>query len=148
VKRAEIFAGLLLLAFALVMIFLVVPAQTEVADETSIQPKTYPLIALWIIAALSALLVVLAVLALRAGPDSASPIRLENIKSLVLVGIIIAAAYVAIDWIGYIVGGVGLVAALMWYMGVRRPIPLIAVPVCAPVTVWLIFEVLLERPLP
>lgn len=146
--RAEAIAGLVLLAGALVMIFLVVPAQTEAVADASIQPGTYPAIALWIVAALSALLVVRSVVLLRRTDDSPTPIGLDNVATLLLVGAIVASAFAAMDFLGYIVGGIGLVAALMLYMGVRNPVLLIAVSAGAPAAVWLVFDILLERPLP
>ncbi|MYF87044.1 MAG: tripartite tricarboxylate transporter TctB family protein, partial [Rhodospirillaceae bacterium] len=60
----------------------------------------------------------------------------------------VTAAFVAMDFLGYLVGGIGLVAALMLYMGVRNPLSLALVPVGAAGVIWLFFEILLERPLP
>ena len=52
------------------------------------------------------------------------------------------------DHLGYLAGGVGLVAALMFYMGVRSPVALLLTPAGSAGAIWLFFEVLLERPLP
>ena len=147
-KRAELIAGILLLAGALAMIFWVVPAYTEIVEDTSIQPATYPSIALWAVALLSALLIAVSAVGLRRPGDGEAAINLGNLKTLLLVGAIVAVAFVAMDYLGYLVGGIGLVAALMFYMGVRNPVSLVLAPVGSAGIVWLFFEVLLERPLP
>lgn len=146
-RRAEIITGLLLLIAALVMIFVVVPAQTEFVDDASIQPSFYPGLALWAMAVFSALMALLAFLK-PAVPNDTGPLTLKNFQTLLLLGAILAAAFVAMTYLGYIAGGVGLVAVLMIYMGVRNPILLVGVSLGAPVVAWLFFEVLLERPLP
>ena len=130
------------------MIFLIIPVQTELVEDSSMQPGTYPSIALWIVAGLSSVIIVRSVFLWRTQADSPIPIGWDNVGTLLLVGAILAAAFVAMDYLGYIVGGIGLVAALMLYMGVRNPVVLIAVSIGAPVTVWLVFDVLLERSLP
>ena len=147
-KRAELIAGLLLFAGALAAIFWVVPAYSEIVENTSIQPATYPSIALWVVALLSALLIAVSAVGLRRPGDGEAAINLGNLKTLLLVGAIVAAAFVAMDYLGYLVGGIGLVAALMFYMGVRKPVSLVLAPVGSAGIVWLFFEVLLERPLP
>ena len=147
-KRAELISGILLLAGALAMIFWVVPAYTEIVEDTSIQPATYPSIALWAVALLSALLVAISAVGLLRPGDGEAAINLGNLKTLLLVGAIVAVAFVAMDYLGYLVGGIGLVAALMFYMGVRNPVSLVLAPVGSAGIVWLFFEVLLERPLP
>ena len=147
-KRAELISGILLLAGALAMIFWVVPAYTEIVEDTSIQPATYPSIALWAVALLSALLIAVSAVGLRRPGDGEAAINLGNLKTLLLVGAIVAVAFVAMDYLGYLVGGIGLVAALMFYMGVRNPVSLVLAPVGSAGIVWLFFEVLLERPLP
>ena len=139
---------LLLLAGALAMIFWVVPAYTEIVEDTSIQPATYPSIALWVVALLSALLIAVSAVGLRRPGDGEAAINLGNLKTLLLVGAIVAVAFVAMDYLGYLVGGIGLVAALMFYMGLRNPVSLVLAPVGSAGIVWLFFEVLLERPLP
>ncbi|MCY4395964.1 MAG: tripartite tricarboxylate transporter TctB family protein [Rhodospirillaceae bacterium] len=147
-KRAELFAGILLLAGALAAIFWVVPAHTEFVEDTSIQPATYPSIALWAVALLSALLVAVSAVGLARSGDGEAAIGLGNLGTLLLIGAIVAAAFVAMDYLGYLIGGIGLVAALMFYMGVRNPISLALVPVGSAGVIWLFFEILLERPLP
>ena len=147
-KRAELISGILLLAGALAMIFWVVPAYTEIVEDTSIQPATYPSIALWAVALLSALLIAVSAVGLLRSGDGEAALNLSNLKTLLLVGAIVAAAFVAMDYLGYLIGGIGLVTALMFYMGVRNPVSLVLAPVGAAGIVWLFFEVLLERPLP
>ncbi|MDE0254493.1 MAG: tripartite tricarboxylate transporter TctB family protein [Rhodospirillaceae bacterium] len=147
-KRAELVAGVLLLVGALAALFWVVPAYTEVVEETSIQPATYPSIALWVVAILSGGLVAVSAVGLNRSGDSEAAIGLDNLRTLLLVGAIVTAAFVAMDFLGYLVGGIGLVAALMLYMGVRNPLSLALVPVGAAGVIWLFFEILLERPLP
>ena len=147
-KRAELISGILLLAGALAMIFWVVPAYTEIVEDTSIQPATYPSIALCAVALLSALLIAVSAIGLLRSGDSGAAINLSNLRTLLLVGAIVAAAFVAMDYLGYLIGGIGLVTALMFYMGVRNPVSLVLAPVGSAGIVWLFFEVLLERPLP
>ncbi|MYK58733.1 MAG: hypothetical protein F4027_09060, partial [Rhodospirillaceae bacterium] len=114
-KRAELVAGVLLLVGALAALFWVVPAYTEVVEETSIQPATYPSIALWVVAILSGGLVAVSAVGLNRSGDSEAAIGLDNLRTLLLVGAIVTAAFVAMDFLGYLVGGIGLVAALMLY---------------------------------
>lgn len=146
-RRAEIITGIVLLIAALIMIFVVLPSQSEIVEDASIQPSFYPSLALWAMAGFSALMVLLAILR-PAIPNDAGPLQLRNFQTLLLLGAILAAAFVAIVYLGYIAGGVGLVAALMIYMGVSNPILLVSVSGGAPAVIWLFFEVLLERPLP
>ena len=100
------------------------------------------------VALLSALLIAVSAIGLLRSGDGGAAINLSNLRTLLLVGAIVAAAFVAMDYLGYLIGGIGLVTALMFYMGVRNPVSLVLAPVGSAGIVWLFFEVLLERPLP
>ena len=53
-----------------------------------------------------------------------------------------------IEHLGFLIGGPITVAALMLYMGSRKPITLVAVAVGAPLVIYLFFWQLLRIPLP
>ena len=146
-RRADLSAGLILVLFGALMLAWVIPAQTERVEDISLQPAFYPNLAAGALVLFATMLLVTRFVR-SADDDGEAPLALRNWGNLVLVSAMMLAALAAFDYLGFLAGGIGLVAVLMFYMGVRN-VPLLAsVSIGTPVAIWLFFEVLLERPLP
>jgi hypothetical protein len=148
-RKAELIAGIIVLVFGLVLIFWIIPDQSERVSDVSIQPAVYPLIAAWAMVGFSAVLIAGRLTLLTSqGESRPGPFDAAAWLHLVFMLAILLAALLAFAYLGFIVGGIALVAALMLYMGARNPVVLVGIAVGIPLVIWAFFELLLERSLP
>lgn len=139
-RRADIIAGLLLTVAGLVTIFVIVPREVGSTSPIGIAPDVFPLTLLWIIVGLSALLAV-SRLPMRLGADDAPPLALHNLVYIGIAAVALAAGFIAITTLGFLVGGAAIVALTMLVMGARRyPLRLALVSVLGPTAIYLVFK--------
>jgi putative tricarboxylic transport membrane protein len=133
-------SGLVVAALGLILLFWIIPRQTETVDYAWLRPATLPIITTVIVIVSSIVHFIFpsgkaqfdVPLALRAGVFFV--ISLAGLLLLHLVGFLIAAPL--------------LVMVLMLLIGERRPLWLIAGIVLTPLAMWSSIELLLNRPLP
>lgn len=139
--------GVLLSVSSILLIFWVIPAQTTTSEYTSLQPAVYSLIPAWG-------LLIVGVLATLQGLRSApnvDDIQLPVVPYLLRASILAMACLVFIvlvERIGFLVMSPVLIALAAVAQGARNPISIAGVSVAVPLTIWLIFDLMLNRPLP
>lgn len=139
-RRADIIAGLLLTLAGLITIFVIVPQEVGSTSPIGIAPDVFPLTMLWIITGLSVLLVV-SRLVMRQGASDGPPLELHNLAYIGVAAIALAAGFIAITTLGFLVGGAAIVAFTMLVMGARRyPLRLVLVSVLGPAAIYLVFK--------
>lgn len=147
-RAADIASGAVLALFGLVTLVAVIPAEVGGAVEHGVAPDVFPRVLMWLVTLLATLLVV-SRLASRRKADEASPLRAENFYFIVGASLVLLVAFVAVRYLGFIVGGALTIALAMLAMdGRRRPARLVTTVLLAPVAVYLVFKHLFSVYLP
>lgn len=135
-KRSDIISGGLLVLFGLLTIFFIVPVQIDSGGDYGLDPKFFPVSLLWLVTVIAALLLLTRLPTPSDPPDEAPPLDGMNWLFIVGASLFFAAAYVAIDSVGFIPSCVVMIAFLMYAMGERRNwIKLIGISVAAPIII-------------
>lgn len=139
-RRADIISGLALTVAGLITIFVIVPREVGGTAPIGIAPDVFPLTLLWIIVGLAVLLSVSRLVG-RPSESDGPPLELHNLMFIAVAAIALAAGFVAITTLGFLVGGAAMVAFTMLVMGARRhPVRLVLAAVLAPAAIYLVFK--------
>lgn len=130
--------GCAVVAAGLAVALLIVPYQTYEVSGAPLQPATIPMLCGFAIAACGLLV------AWRTQPDGGEAV----LRPLFGILTLISATYLGTRYLGYGIMAPALMLALMLHMGERRPVWLVIGGAVVPAAIWLLFGVLLERPLP
>ena len=133
-------SGAFFFAFGLVMYFLVNPGFIEVVDTGNIRPETVPNWLAIIIAGCGALLV------LRPTDHPAGDLG-GTLRAGLFLAVLCAGIW-AMSHLGFILVAPPLALAVMLLMGERRAVWIVLGVAVMPAIIWLLVEVLLDRPLP
>ncbi len=149
-RRADLISGGVLFAACLLTIFVIVPLQIDSGGEDyGLEPKFFPVTLLWLIAGLSALLVISRLVVPADPPGAAVPFQLKNWLFICGMAAFFALAFIAINYGGFIPAAAGIIAVLMIAVGGRRHwIELIAVSLIAPIVIDLALSHLFKVQLP
>lgn len=132
--------GLFFAAFGLLMLFVLIPQQTEVVDYGWMRPQTLPN-AMAIVIAVSGV-----VLALR--PRGAVTFQWRQaLRAALYLGLVSAGVFL-ISLFGFEIVAPPMALAIMLLIGERRPLWLVLGVAGIPLLIWLAVPVLLDRPLP
>ncbi len=132
--------ALALAIFGLLMLFVIIPAQTEAVDYGWLRPDTLPVVTCWVVTACGLWQATLT-------PAQVRP-RARVVARLLLYLIVAFSAVWAMTRLGFLVLAPILVLLLNLLAGERRVAWLAAQTVCVPLVIWLLVDVLLGRPLP
>lgn len=148
-RRADIVAGLVLMALGLVSLFVIIPAQVGgEAGHAGVAPDLFPLTLMALVTGLAALLWI-SRLARRHADDEPAPLRSENFFFIVAASAALAASFLAVTYLGFIAGSIATVAFAALVMdGRRHPVRLAVVSLAAPVAIWAVFRHLFTVLLP
>lgn len=138
--QADRLLGLLACLVAALLMWVVIPAQTSTASYGSTSPAMFPLI--------GAAAVGIGALWLMIAPRSGATIDLRPAARAIGIALLGAAGFGALDWLGYVWIASPLVLTLMLLVGQRNPLWLVAGGIAAPLGIWAIFVMVLDRPLP
>jgi len=138
VRRSDLISGSLILIFGLVMIFVIVPIQINSSSEYGLDPKFFPVVLLWLVVAMGALLVLTRFPTERDPPDAETLIGRRNWIFVAAVTVLLVLLFIAIEKIGFIVAGILMIALLMFALSGRDRnwIEIAAVSVIAPVAIY------------
>lgn len=140
VGAATVLAGILALVY-------LIPTYIDEGFGFGLSPRGFPYVCAAAITALGALLVLLR---LRPAPggDRPSPIDARALRRLAGVLLVLVLTLALMEWAGFIVSGAVTVAILMWLMGERRWLPLVATSLGWTLFLWVLFDRILATPLP
>lgn len=138
----ERFLGAVAVIGGILLLLYGIPANVEKLEyDVILQPRVFPQIGAIIIVVAGTLQFFF----------SKSKVELPSLRDfvrvLIVCGLIIASVFV-MERFGFLVGAALLMAAVMYLVYERRPIWLIVAIAVMPVLIWVIFEVVLRRPLP
>ena len=149
VERADLAGGIALALAGLLLIFVIIPLQTEEGMYFGLPPTFFPILLSVGVTACSAALAIRAWLRLRSGRAlQPMPLRLWNLVMFALSCALVVAGVVAIDFLGMIVGGPLLIAALMLFLGERGPLRILLTATLPVAAVYLLATHVLHAPFP
>ena len=144
-RTANLVSGVALVAFGLLMTFVVIPMQIEEGPPGMVSPRLVPQIMLWMITGL-ALLLVLTNLRAKPGYDPA-PISRSEILALLKIAAAFAVALTLYLLVGPLWAGIALVAGTLLLLGERRPMVVVGMTVGLLAATWLLFYQILQTPI-
>lgn len=148
-RLADIVSGLVLTLFGLVSVFVIIPAQVgSDAGPSDIAPDVFPLTLMWLLTGLAVLLWASRLMR-RANDDEPTPLATENFFYIIAASIALLGSFLAITYLGFILGSILTIAVGILVMeGRRYPIRLVAVSLLAPLAIWAFFRHLFTVLLP
>lgn len=127
-------------AFGAFLLLYLIPNYVTDSDGV-MSPTLFPSIAAWMFILFGSIQAVV----------SGVPIKLPSTREFIRSGMITLIALIAIlamEWLGFLIVAPVFMAIITIFMYERRPLWLAATIVAVPIGVWLVFELLLRRPLP
>lgn len=134
-------SGLLVALAGLWLLTYGIDAHVKVTGFESPSPQLFPRIGAWVLLVFDIAQVVLTRTA------TALPTR-RVLGRYALVSVMLIGMVWIMEHFGFVIGAMVMLGGLMLVVYERRPLWLIVTVVAVPLSIWLIFEVLLERPLP
>ncbi|PCI05133.1 MAG: hypothetical protein COB78_00485 [Hyphomicrobiales bacterium] len=110
-------------------------------SDGMMSPTLFPSIAAWMFILFGSIQAI----------TSSEPLKLPSAREFIrsgMIALIVLAAILAMEWLGFLIVATAFMAILTMFMYERRPIWLVATIIVMPICVWLVFELLLRRPLP
>jgi hypothetical protein len=148
VRRADLLIAAVFVVLGLVTIVAVVPryvVQGGTADG-DLSPAFMPYVAT-VLATAAMLLLALGHLRTRNDGADAAPLPARSGLFIGVATAVLAAAFVLMEAFGYLAGAATLVAGFLLIVRARLPVVL-AAAVALPLALWLLFDKLLDFPLP
>jgi len=148
-KKADIVTALFLLVTGLVMIFVIIPAQTYPGEEYGVPPATVPTAAMAVVTVMAGILLVQRLLERRKN-EKDTPSPMKRLQWLHIAGftILLFAGLAAIKFLHFIPGGILILAVLMIITGQRKALTIILVSVPIPFLIYAALWYGLRIPLP
>ena len=148
-KKADIVTALFLLVTGLVMIFVIIPAQTYPGEEYGVPPATVPTAAMAVVTVMAGILLVQRLLERRKNEkDTPSPVKRLQWLHIAGFTILLFAGLAAIKFLHFIPGGILILAVLMIITGQRKALTIILVSVPIPFLIYAALWYGLRIPLP
>lgn len=147
-RRIDIVASVLLIAFAGVVAFVVIPRENPGGVWHGLSPYFYPMVMLGGIALGSVGLLIQAIAKPETYEAGPFPITRSELGFFLLIFAIILASVLLMHRFGALVGGPLLIAATMLFMGERRPHMIAIVTVATVAVTHALVKYLLQVPLP
>jgi hypothetical protein len=147
-RKVDIAAAMLFLAFVGVMLFVIIPLEDDSGTWHGLSPYFFPVVLLFGIAASSVGLLVQAWTKPARYEDQPNPLSWSDLGFFLLIGAIILACTLIIHRFGTWIGGPLMIAAAMIFMGERSPIRIVPTAVITVAIAQAIATYGLKLPLP
>ena len=148
-RKVDMVAAIGLLVFVVLMVFIVIPAETTDGVWHGLSPYFYPMVMLAGIALASVGLLVQALTSPDSYTDQAeAPLTWPDLGFFSIAFAIILASTLALHWFGTWIGGFVMIAGLMLFMGELNPVRIAVVAVASLVINYGLVTWALKIPLP
>lgn len=148
-EKADLAGGVALALVGILLIFVVIPLDTEEGMYFGLPPTFFPILLSVGLTGIATALAAKAWLRLRAGGNlQPMPIRLVNLVMFGISAILVIAAVLAIDYFGMLIGGPLLIAGFMLFLGERNAIRILLTATLPVAAVYLLATYVLHSPLP
>lgn len=133
--------GFIMVAFAAWLLIFGIPANVNYTGTQFPKPHLFPQIGAWVImfGGLGQIVV--------GNVGTKLPPRREMARFGLVALLVVGMVFLMISF-GYLVGGMALIAVLMFVVFEKRPFWIFVAVVAVPAFTWVFFEKILERPLP
>ena len=137
---------MVLLAVGLIGTFIIVPAQTaQVGEVYGLPPSLFPMVGVVLLSVCAGLKIVLSMIQRWDDEEAAAEqLNWHHGRHIAALTAGLVVSVMLIEHLGFLIGGPITVAALMLYMGTRKPVTLVAVAIGAPLAIYLFFWQLLR----
>lgn len=146
-RKADIAAACFLIVLGLLMILVIIPAQTEPGEEYGVPPATVPMAATGLVTVMALLLLIKRIRE-RGLDDEPNPIRSRQWLHIGLYTVLLLAGLALIKLLHFIPGGIVFIAGLMIITGQRKPVTITLVSGLTPGLVYCALWYGLRIPLP
>lgn len=149
-KKIDVISGALIVLFGLALIFIIIPVwvPTILEGDYGLRAKDMPNVAAFTVTGLALLFLYGTLFGSKGDAGLISAITPKNWRFLLKATIFLIFVVSVFQWVGFLAAGPVTICGSMLYMGERRPIPLLATALGAPLVIWLFFWQLLRFPLP
>ena len=148
-RKADIVAAIFLVVTGLVMVFIIIPAQTYPGEEYGVPPATVPTAAMVIVTVMAGILLIQRLFDRKKNQtDTPAPIRRHQWLHIAGFTTLLFVGLAAIKFLHFIPGGILILAVLMIVTGQRKPLTIIFVAVPIPCLVYAALWYGLRIPLP
>ena len=147
-RKVDMAAGTLLLAFVGVMLFVIIPLEDEGGTWHGLYPYFFPVVMLFGVAASSVGLLFQALTKPALYDDQPNPLSWSDLGFFLLISAIIFASVLIIHRFGTWIGGPLMIAAAMIFMGERSPLRIVPTAVITVAIAQAIATYGLQTPLP
>lgn len=147
-RRADLVGGIGLLALSLLLVFVIIPAETAEGAYYGLSPLFYPTVMAAGIGVCAVGLIAQALLRPAVYEGQVLELGPRRLGMFLLVSAIVLGGVIAIDVFGIWVGGPLLIGGVMLFMGERQPLRVLATAVLPVAVVHLLFTQVLHSPLP
>ena len=125
-RKADALTGAVLTLFALAMVVWVIPDQIQGSSEySSIPPSFVANLTMALVGGLSLLLVARAFISGKPEPEAGPVVTKAALRWFAFVLVSLAVSGVIIQYLGFLAGGVPVIAGYMLCMGERRPLVIV-----------------------
>ncbi|MBT6337726.1 MAG: tripartite tricarboxylate transporter TctB family protein [Desulfobacula sp.] len=149
-RKADIITALFLIVSGLVMIIVIIPAQTYPGEEFGIPPATVPTAAMVLITLMAGIILIQRLLEKRKNEkeDTVSPINSSQWLHIACYAALLFLGLGAIKLFHFIPGGILILAVLMYITGQRKILNILLVSVPIPILIYAALWYGLRIPLP
>jgi len=137
--KSDLYAGIGLMVFGLITLFVLIPTQTSDGGDASISPALLPQICAVCITGLAVLLTMQAAGKLKRGKAAGQAVPTAEWISSVAVIAAVGVAVLLFKYVNPAVAAGLLILGLMLYMGERRIYFLVGIPASLLFGAWLLF---------
>jgi hypothetical protein len=147
VRKADIWIAGFLMVFGMVMIFVIIPAQTSPGERYGVPPATVPMVAMVVVTVMAGLLLIRRLVDRRAA-DGPAPMRGSHWVYALGFAALLFAGLGAMKYLHFVPGGIVFMAALMLTAGHRKPVAIILVSLLVPCAIYAALWHGMRLPLP
>lgn len=137
--KTDLYAGLGLMAFGLITLFVLIPAQTSEGGDATISPALLPQICALSITGLAVLLTFQAAGKIRRGKAAGQTVPASEWASAAAVILAVGVSILLFKYVNPAIAAGLLIVGLMLFMGERRIYFLVGIPGILLVGAWLLF---------
>lgn len=147
-RKVDLAAGALLLAFVGVMLFIVIPLEDEGGKWHGLSPYFFPVVMLFGVAVSSVGLLFQTLTKPALYDDQPNPLSWSDLGFFLLISAVILICTLIIHRFGTWIGGPLMIAAAMLFMGERNPLRIVPTAVITVAVAQVIATYGLQTPLP
>lgn len=147
-SKAQRVTGVVLVVFALILLFVLIPSQINYTGTKSVNPRTFPTIIAYCLGALGIASYIVGILHKNRENQDITTVTGKEIRLVLFTLVCMALSAFLMRWIPYLPVSVVILAVMMWVFGQRNKIVLAAVSIGVPVFIFLFFTYVLKLQLP